>query len=330
MIYKSYLIEKNIKTLKNNFALFYGENLGMQNDFKKIIEKHNLNSEIVKFNQDDVTKNPEFLFNEILNLSLFEKEKIYFINNVNDKILVTVQELEMKINKQKIYLFSNSLDKKSKLRSFFENSNKHDIIPCYVDNEITLKNIILNKLSGFKGLSSENLDFIIENSKYDRVELNNELDKIILYFNDKILKRDDLLKLLNKEINDDFNLIKDEAIKGDKTTTNKLLNNSALEQDKSPYYIALLNNRFDKLREICHLKNSSHLEQAINSMKPLLFWKDKPAFLLQAKKWNYKKINIIQNEIYKSEIKIRTISSIDKNIILKKLLVDICNLANAA
>ena len=86
----------------------------------------------------------------------------------------------MKINKQKIYLFSNSLDKKSKLRSFFENSNKHDIIPCYVDNEITLKNIILSKLIGFKGLNSENLNFIIENSKYDRVELNNELDKIIL------------------------------------------------------------------------------------------------------------------------------------------------------
>ena len=42
MIYKSYLIEKNIKTLKNNFALFYGENLGMQKDFKNIIQK-NLN-----------------------------------------------------------------------------------------------------------------------------------------------------------------------------------------------------------------------------------------------------------------------------------------------
>ena len=42
------------------------------------------------------------------------------------------------------------------------------------------------------------------------------------------------------------------------------------------------------------------------------------------------KINKIQNEIYEAEIKIKTTSLINKNILLKKLLVDICNLANAA
>ena len=46
--------------------------------------------------------------------------------------------------------------------------------------------------------------------------------------------------------------------------------------------------------------------------------------------YSLKSINKIQNDIYKAEIKIKTTSSVDKNIILKKLLVDICNLANAA
>ena len=39
----------------------------------------------------------------------------------------------------KIYLFANILDKKSKLRNFFEKSSYCSIIPCYQDNEITIK-----------------------------------------------------------------------------------------------------------------------------------------------------------------------------------------------
>ena len=330
MIHKSYLVEKNINILKNRIALFYGENLGIQKDFKNIITKHNSNSEVVKLDQEDIMKNPDFLFNEILNLSLFDKEKIYFINNANDKILSVIQDLEQKIERQKIYLFSVSLEKKSKLRSYFEKSNEHDVVPCYVDNEISLKNIILNKLKDFKGLNSENLNLLIENSKFDRVQLNNELSKITLFFEDKIITKEKLFKLLNLEINDNFNAVKDEAIKGDKAKTNKLLNSSSLDQDKSPYYISLLNQRFDKLKSIYQQKNNDKLEQVINMMKPPIFWKDKPVFLMQAKKWSLKKINKIQNDIYKAEIKIKTTSSIDKNILLKKLLVDICNLANAA
>ena len=33
MIYKSYLIEKDLQKIKNNFMLFYGENLGLKEEF---------------------------------------------------------------------------------------------------------------------------------------------------------------------------------------------------------------------------------------------------------------------------------------------------------
>ena len=36
MNYKSYIFENNIRNLKNNIALFYGENLGLKSDFNKI------------------------------------------------------------------------------------------------------------------------------------------------------------------------------------------------------------------------------------------------------------------------------------------------------
>ena len=329
MIYKSYLVEKNIDHIKDKFVLFYGENLGMLNDFKENIKTANSEVEIIKFDNDDIIKNTEHFFKEVLNFSLFEKKKIFFINNANDKILSIIEEIGQKIDQQKIYLFSSLLDKKSKLRSFFEKSKRHAIIPCYLDNEISIKNIILNKLKNFKGLSPENINLITENCNNDRVKLNNELNKINLFFQDKNLKKEELMSLLNVKVHDDFNALRDMAIKGDKTNTNKLLNNSIIDADKSTYYLAFVNQRFGKLLSICELQKDKNIEQILNSIKPPIFWKEKPIILEQLKKWNIKSIKKVQSDIYNLEIKIKTTSTIDKNIIIKKLIVDICNLANA-
>ena len=130
------------------------------------------------------------------------------------------------------------------MRNYFEKSNEFGIVPCYLDNEINLKSIILNKLNGFKGLSADNINLIIQNCNLDRVKLNNELDKIKVFFVNKVLDKKNLLQLLNLELHDDFNLLKDEAIKGNKIKTNTLLNNTIIESDKSAFYLALLNQRF--------------------------------------------------------------------------------------
>ena len=62
MIYKSYLIEKNINLLKNKFTLMYGENIGLINEFKKNIIKHNKSKKITRFYQEDILKNEEKFF----------------------------------------------------------------------------------------------------------------------------------------------------------------------------------------------------------------------------------------------------------------------------
>ena len=80
MIYKSYLVEQNINLLKENFILFYGENLGLKNDLKENIKLKNRDAEIITFTQESVLSNEENYFSEVFNISLFEKEKVYFID----------------------------------------------------------------------------------------------------------------------------------------------------------------------------------------------------------------------------------------------------------
>ena len=92
MIYKSYQVEQNINLIKEKLVLIYGENLSLIDDLKNIIKVSQNNLEIISNFQDDILKNQEQFFKDILNLSLFEKNKIFFIINASDKILPLIQK----------------------------------------------------------------------------------------------------------------------------------------------------------------------------------------------------------------------------------------------
>ena len=330
MIFKSYLIEQNNNLNNKNILLFYGENVGLKNEFKNKLKLKNKNSEIIRFNQEEIIKEEEKFVNEIFNISLFDKKKIYFIESSSDKILEFFKNIEDKLSDQKIYLFAELLDKKSKLRNYFEKSNNIGAVACYADNEISIKKIILDKLRGFEGLSSQNINMIIENTNLDRVRLDNELDKINTYFTNKKINADTLELLLDIRVNDSFNLLKDEALCGNKIKTNKLLSNTVMDDDKNIFYLNIINQRMNKLIETSELAKNLSLENAVNTIKPPIFWKDKPMFIIQAKKWNKNKIKNVLKKIYDLEVKIKSNSIINKNILVKKLLVDVCELANTS
>ena len=330
MIYKSYLIEQNISLLDKNLFLFYGENLGLKNELKEKIRFQNKKAEIINLSQDDIINNIDNFFNEILNISLFDEKKIYFINQVNDKILDAIKIIEPKIDSQKFYLISESLDKRSKIRNYFEKSNNCGVVACYIDNEISFKKIIIERLKNYKGVTTENINLISDKCNLNRDKLNNELDKIYTFFLEKNIDRNKLEILLDNKINNDFSLLKDEAFNGNKIETNKLLSDTIIDSEKNVLYLNIINQRLLKLNEIFKLIGQTSLEKAIDMLKPPIFWKDKPAFLKQAKKWNMNKIKKILNKTYSLELEIKSNSIVNKNILLKKLLIDICNLANAS
>ena len=330
MIIKSFILENNIKSIiDKNIFLFYGENLGLKRDFKRKIKKELVNSETLNFVQEEIIKNQNILFNEIKNKSLFEEKKVVFIEQVDDKILETIESICQNIGEDRIFMFAGLLDKKSKLRTFFEKSKDLGISACYKDNDITIRNIITKKLKDIKGLSNEIINTIILNTNLDRDKVNNEIEKIISCFHDKELKVDVIRNLLNIETNEDFNALKDEALSGNKDKTNKLLADTILENENIFFYLNIINQRINKLKEIKLLqRKQENIEAVIDSMKPPIFWKDKPKVLAQAKKWDIGKINNALKKTYNVELEIKTSNSVNKNLLIKNLIVELCSEAN--
>ncbi len=329
MIYKSYLVENNIEILKNNLILFYGENFGLKEDFKNIIKEKNYKIIIKNLYQDDIIKNKELIYNEILNGSLFDENKIFFFNNCNDKILDFLKEIEKNLNLNKIFIFSEILDKKSKLRNYFEKSKNCDVIACYEDSDINIKKFLQIKLKDFSGVTTQTLNIFLESCGLDRIKLNNELQKVNNYFLDKIIKNEDLAKLINPRNDDNFKNLKDSALNGQNKNTNKLLSTTMLDVEKIPLYLHSLNQNLIKIKELIHLSKGSNLNNAIDKIKPPVFWKEKPNILSQAKLWNIEKIKEGLQKIYDVEVKSKSNIVINKNILFKKLILDICLLANS-
>ena len=329
MIYKSYLIESNYKLINNiSSVLFYGENIGLKKIFKNQIKKINKNSLFINLTQEEILKNQGIFIRELENSSLFGENKIIFIEDCNDKILNILESyLDTPLNFQTI-IFSDVLDKKSKLRAFYEKSKIFASVACYKDNVISIQRIIQNKLKDFQGLSSYNVNMILETCALNRVNLDNEIEKIITYFKDKKINSNDLSKLLNNVSDESFNELKDEAIKGDRFKTNNLLNSTIMETDKTMYYLSIIYQRLLKLKEI-FTQNKGTVEERILCLKPSVFWKDKPILIAQCKKWKLVNLKKALKDIYRLEVKIKSNSVLDKNLMIKKLIIDLCVLANA-
>ena len=329
MIYKSYLIEKDIDNLKKDLALFYGENLGLRIHFKKLLKLKFRKAEILILDQDEVLTNPNLIYNELINLSLFEKKKVVFIDHATDKIVNLIDEIKKIILGNKVFLFSEALDKRSKLRKLFETEKECCVIPCYADNEISIKKLISEHLKGFEGLTPHNINLIADNCNLDRVKLVNEINKIKDYFHNKKIETEKLEILLDAKIIDNFSELRDNALLGNKTKTNLLLSDTIIEKDKNVFYINSINQRLNKLKDVREKSKNSSLEQALENIKPPIFWKDKPCFLRQAQKWDFKKIKNTLEKTYQIEITLKSNNDIDKNVLMKKLIVDLCHVANS-
>ena len=94
-------------------------------------------------------------------------------------------------------------------------------------------------------------------------------------------------------------------------------------------YLNIINQRLNKLLEIDKIKKNGRTEDAVSSIKPPIFWKDKATIILQAQKWNKAKINSVLKDTFNLEIIFKSNSKINQTLLVKKLLIDICNLANS-
>jgi len=317
MIVKSFEINKINNSHK--IFLFYGENEGHKNEIIEDKFKKKYTNSIYVYEENEILKNQENFFNEILSKSFFEKEKLIIINRTTDKIKNLIDEIiEKKIDDIIIILNSNSLEKKSKLRILCEKNKDLTCIPFYADNNQTLNSIINFFFREKKiSISQQLINVLIERSRGDRKNLRNELQKIESFaLNKKSINFQEIIKLTNLADNYSASELIDHCLAKNTKKTVTILNENNYSDEDNMIIIKTLLNKLKRLLKIHDLiDETSNIDQAVSSFKPPIFWKDKLIVTQQLRSWGKKELKDLIYESNSVELLIKKNSAIAKNIL---------------
>jgi DNA polymerase-3 subunit delta len=120
MLIKSYELKKLEKN-SFDYYLFYGPNIGLIENTINDIFKPIFSKNISNYDEAEIIKSSDNFKEEVFNKSFFDNEKFIIINRATDKILKIIENIiEYEPENIKIVIKSGNLEKKSKLRNFFE------------------------------------------------------------------------------------------------------------------------------------------------------------------------------------------------------------------
>ena len=315
MIIKSYEISKiNIK--KNNIILLYGKNSGFKKEVISSVLLKKINYNVTFYEEKEILDNKNIFFENISSNSLFEKEKTIIIKRASDKILKTIEEVKEKnLEDILIIIDAENLEKKSKLRTFFEKNEKLVCIPFYPDNDQTLSKLTYNFFRDKKiSVSNSNINLIVNKCNGDREKLMSELHKVEYFSkNGKKIDNENISKLINLIDNHSMSELIDNCLAKNKKKTISILNENNFSNDDC---IIITRSFIIKAKKLLALaktfETNNNIDFTISSAKPPIFWKEKEITKQQIYKW---KPEYIKKLIYSlSEIELQIKKNINNSI----------------
>ena len=298
MIKKYYELNK-LNLSEFSLYLLHGKNEGLKYNLIETLTK-DFKGQINKYEENEFINNLNNIYSEIQTKSLFQNQRIFIISRVTEKFLKIAEEISnIDLDEIIIILKCSSLDKKSKLRNFFEKNDKFITIPVYEDNlnnllSITQKFLIHNKIK----LSKESINLIIGRASGDRNNLKKELNKIYNYSltNNKI-DFQTLEKLTNLAENHEVGDLVNNYLSKNIKNVSKILNENSYTDEDCILILRTLLNKFKRLLEIMKKNDDvKNIDKVMLGARPPIFWKEKESIKKQLNSWE---ICDLKNKIYK-------------------------------
>ena len=328
MIVKHFEIRKINSTL-NKVILLYGKNDGLKDEATDFLIKKD--TVVSVYEESSILDDPESFIESLKSKSLFGEKKTIIIKRASDKILKIINELNEEEIDDILIINSENLEKKSKLRIFFEKHKNYICVAFYPDNNETLLKLANNFFHKRKILiSNENLNQIVNKSSGNRKNLIGELEKIDLFCaNRKKIDLEHINKLINLSENHNISELIDHCLaKNEKKILNILNENNFNNEDCVLITRIFLNKAKRILKLSSDYSKNNNINLTISSAKPPIFWKDKEITKQQIYKWTPKNIKKLIFKLNDLELKIKKNVNNSINIILDFILEQTTSMTN--
>lgn len=236
--------------MKNNLYLIVGEDQELINFYlNKIMKEIGLDEE-KKINYDMNTSSISDILDEVSMISLFSSEKVVIGYNFdigkindNDRNYLIRYLNNNNSNDRYIILIAGKVDGRSKDYKIFK--DKFKIIDLLqVDNGKDIYKYVEDYIKdrGYK-IDKYNLDYLVELLGNDINNINNEIDKILLYLNDdQVISREVIDKLVSDNIDNIMYEFTNAVLDRDYEKISKMYNDFKMENVGYDYLIGSLGN----------------------------------------------------------------------------------------
>jgi DNA polymerase-3 subunit delta len=261
---------------------------------------------------------------QLNNLSLFAEQNIIIVTNISGQLSKDFleQTSQLKTNGGYLILVAGDLKPMQPLRKTFETQDKLLAIACYKEDETSIENFIRNELVKREIKFEDGIpNYLAANLPLNRDIISSEIEKIHLYIEKSLLS----YELLNEVIIDikefSFDKLFYDLIFAPDALENSIKKSFQNEQNFMGIIRTLLK-QFARLEEILEiaLKNNESVNQAIDSLKPPIFFKVKPLFVKALSRIQLKTVRKIIARLIDLELQCKTQSFNYELLVSQRLL----------
>lgn len=307
--------------------LIYGPDSGLMAERSKIISLSVVSDLNDPFNVatlpcEAIIENPSVFYDEANAQSLMGGDRLVVIKNTTDGFSAHLKDyLDSQPSAETLIVIeAGDLGPKSSLRKLCESAKNAAAVPCYVDDERNISQIIRDMCmhAGYR-IDQDALMSFAAALVGDRIIARNEIEKLILYKGyakdysgfDGEKSNQQMGQITMQDIVASCGDVRDWSMDtliyaiadGDPIKTQNIIQSLFADLVAPIVIMRSVQNHFWRLFQVqSKIKEGLSQEEAVNSLNPKLFWKVKNQFMAQLRKWHLNTIEQALDRLNQLEI----------------------------
>ena len=245
--------------------------------------------QLVTLAAHDLKKNSHDLLAEAQSLALNGQKRVIWLKDGGDFLTKTIKDLAtIDADTNCVIITCAQLVKKSSLRQLCETADNLALLACYDETDMSVQAYIDAVVTkNHKTLSARARTLLSQHFSAERYELQNQLEKIILYSgNNDMISEDDCAAIMTPPTSLQSHHIAFAVGLGESAKLAQLLQRAKEQALPMPSIIRATVNHFIRLYQcLAHIEDGETLQQALRRLRPPLFFKDEPLFRKQLTLW---------------------------------------------
>ncbi len=317
-------------------VLVYGPDAGLVRERAEALVKSAAGSLDDPFRTREISAaelkdDPTVLRDEASALSLTGGRRAVRLRNIGDASAGVFEDwlADSETANALVIVEAGNLAPRSSLRVLFEEHPAAAAIPCYLDDESTLGDVIEQSLRRHDlTIAPDALEFLIGQLGGDRMVTRSELDKLALYMAErKTVTLEDAEACIGDSAERTVEDVVSAAAAGDQALLDRAYAR-ALREGANPIQILRLSQRhFERLHFVAgKTAGGGNLEAAMKALRPPVFFKAVPAFKMALRQWPAAKIGSALDLLLKAEMDCKT-TGMPAELICGRVLMQLANAA---